>query len=52
MTVVKHHEHPSHSYERLESFEALISKLAVPVALLVGAAMAFGLLTATGHVYW
>ena len=47
-----HHEHPSHSYERLEKAEDWMSKLALVVAFLVGGAMVFGLLTASGHVTW
>jgi hypothetical protein len=47
-----HHEHRSHSYERLEQAEGLMGWAAVVVALLVGAAVAIGMMTTTGHVTW
>jgi hypothetical protein len=47
-----HHEHRSHSYERLEQAEALMGWVAVAVAFLVGAVIAIGLMTTTGHVTW
>jgi hypothetical protein len=47
-----HHEHRSHSYERLERAEAWMGWAAVAVAFLVGAVIAIGLMTTTGHVTW
>jgi hypothetical protein len=47
-----HHEHKSHSYERLEQAEAWVGWAAVVVAFLVGAVIAVGLMTTTGHVTW
>lgn len=52
MTKQEHHEHPSHSYERLEKAEDWMSRIGIVVAFLVGGAMVFGLLTASGHVTW
>ena len=52
MTKSLHHEHPSHSYERLGKLETWVGWASVGVALLVGAAMAIGLMTSTGHVTW
>jgi hypothetical protein len=48
----KHHEHPSHYYERVEHLEAWVGKLAIPLAFVMGAAMLFGLLSSSGHVTW
>lgn len=53
MHSAKHHEHSSHSYERLIKLEHWVAWLAAPLALVgIGAALAFGLLTSTGHVTW
>jgi hypothetical protein len=52
MTKPMHHEHPSHNYERLERAEAWVGWAAVAVAFVVGAAIAIGALTTTGHVTW
>jgi hypothetical protein len=47
-----HHEHKSHNYERMELAESWVGWAAVVVAVLVGAAIAVGLMTTTGHVTW
>jgi hypothetical protein len=51
LTKLTHHHHP-HIYERLEQAESWIGGIAAPLALLLGAIMAVGLLSATGHVTW
>ena len=53
MHSVKHHEHSSHSYERMIRIQEWMTWLAAPIALIgIGAALVFGLLTSTGHVTW
>jgi hypothetical protein len=52
MNKPMHHEHRSHSYERMELAESWVGWAAVVVAFLVGAAITVGLLTTTGHVTW
>ena len=47
-----HHEHMSHSYERLGRAENWVGWAAVVVAVLAGAVIMAGLLTTTGHVTW
>lgn len=47
-----HHEHASHSYERLGIFEGLADKATLLLIFVLGGLMVTGLLTATGHVTW
>jgi hypothetical protein len=47
-----HHEHVSHSYERLGRAENWVGWAAVIVAVIAGAVIMAGLLTTTGHVTW
>jgi hypothetical protein len=45
----RHHHHDGHEFERLEGRLAMV---AAGIGLLVGLAMALGLLAAQGHVTW
>jgi hypothetical protein len=44
-----HHEQP---FERLEKAEGWVSKLGFIIAAIIGAVVAIGLFTATGHITW
>ena len=52
MTKPLHHEHFSHSYERMGRAEAWVGWAAAALAILAVVAIAGGLLTTTGHVTW
>ena len=53
MRSLKHHEHASHSYERMARVQEWIGRLMVPIAVAaMGAALAYGMLSSTGHVTW
>ena len=53
MNSLKHHEHASHSYERMARLQEWLGRLMVPIAVAaMGAALAYGLLNSTGHVTW
>jgi hypothetical protein len=46
-------DHPhGHTYQRMNKLEGMADLLSLLGILALGAAMAFGLLTATGHVTW
>lgn len=47
--------HPTHHpqpYERMNKMEGLVDKATLAIILVLGAAMAIGLLTASGNVTW
>lgn len=47
----QHHHHPQ-PYERANRMEGWVDKATIGIILILGAAMAIGLLTASGNVTW
>ena len=47
----EHHHHPQ-PYERANKMEGWVDKATIAIMLGIGAAMAIGLLTASGNVTW